>query len=207
MANGITLSRLILLALAAILLYQPSATARMIAAALIVLTIILDGVDGWVARAWDEVSDLGSVLDIAVDRVVEQVLWIVYATLLLAPVWAPIIVVARGVMTDAIRSYVLAKGATAFGMMESAWGQFLVSSRFMRAFYGGAKTVVFVYLALLAAADIAWADMPQAAYLPTLHTVALWLTVLVVGLTVLRGIPVFIEARRFFAPPRSTPPA
>ncbi|MFN8472113.1 MAG: CDP-alcohol phosphatidyltransferase family protein [Anaerolineae bacterium] len=109
MANGITLSRLILLALAAILLYQPSATARIIAAALIVLTIILDGIDGWVARAWEEVSDLGSVLDIAVDRVVEQVLWIVYASLLLTPIWAPIIVVARGVMTDAIRSYVLAE--------------------------------------------------------------------------------------------------
>ena len=64
MANTITLSRLILLALAAILLYQPSATARIIAAALIVLTIILDGVDGWIARAWDEVSDLGSVCQI-----------------------------------------------------------------------------------------------------------------------------------------------
>jgi len=152
-ANAITLSRLLWLAIAVVLLYQPSASARIIAAALIVLTIILDGVDGWVARAWDEVSDLGSVLDIAVDRVVEQVLWIVYATLLVTPAWAPIIVVARGVMTDAIRSYVLAKGATAFGMMESAWGQFLVSSRFMRALYGGAKTVVFVYLALLAAAE------------------------------------------------------
>ncbi|MFN8485800.1 MAG: hypothetical protein U0768_22395 [Anaerolineae bacterium] len=83
-------------------------------------------------------------------------------------------------------------------MMESAWGQFLVSSRFMRALYGTAKTAVFVYLALLAAADVAWANTPQAAWLPALHTIALWLTVLVVGLTVLRGIPVFIEARRFF---------
>ena len=206
MANAITLSRLLWLTIAVILLYQTSSTARIIAAGLIVLTIILDGVDGWVARAWDEVSDLGSVLDIAVDRVVEQVLWIVYATLFLAPVWAPIIVVARGVMTDAIRSYVFAKGATAFGMMESAWGQFLVSSRFMRALYGTAKTAVFVYLALLAAADVAWTDVTGALGagtgalpLPVLHTVGFWLTVLVVGLTVLRGIPVFIEARRFFA--------
>ena len=91
-------------------------------------------------------------------------------------------------------------------MMESAWGQFLVSSRFMRALYGTAKTVVFVYLALLAAADVAWTDVTGALGagtgalpLPVLHTVGFWLTVLVVGLTVLRGIPVFIEARRFFA--------
>ncbi len=91
-------------------------------------------------------------------------------------------------------------------MMESARGQFLVSSRFMGALYGTAKTVVFVYLALLAAADVAWTDTNPsvtthvyAPPLPLLHTVDLWLTVLVVGLTVLRGIPVFIEAHLFFA--------
>ena len=198
MANLITLSRLLWLALAVWAVYQPSVGWRLAAAGLTVFIIVLDGIDGIVARAWDEVSDLGSVLDIAVDRVVEQVLWIVYAHLGLVPVWAPLIVVGRGVLTDAIRAYVLAKGATAFGMMETGWGQFLVSSRFMRALYGGAKTVVFVYLALLAAAEVAWAGGPQFVTLAWMRAVALWLTVLVVSLTVLRGIPVFIEARRFF---------
>jgi hypothetical protein len=39
-------------------------------------------------------------------------------------------------------------------MMQSRWGQFLVSSRFMRGLYGVAKTVIFVYLALLPAARL-----------------------------------------------------
>ncbi len=199
MANAITLSRLLWLALAILLLLQANATARLVAAGLIILVIALDGIDGIVARAWDEVSDLGSVLDIAVDRVVEQALWVVYAYLGLVPLWAPIIVIARGVMTDALRSYVLAKGETAFGMMQSRWGQILVSNRPMRALYGIAKTVAFVYLALLAAAHVAWPGTPQAAWLPALDNLAWWLTLFVVGLTVLRGIPVFIEARRFFA--------
>ncbi len=198
MANAITLSRLVFLALAVWWLYLPSVGWRLGAAALIVLIIVLDGIDGIVARAWDEVSDLGSVLDIAIDRVVEQVLWVVYAHLGLVPLWAPLIVITRGVLTDALRAYVLAKGATAFGMMESPWGQFLVSSRFMRALYGTAKTVVFVYLALVAAAETAWTSTSQAVWLPTLNLLGLGLTVLVVSLTVLRGIPVFIEARRFF---------
>lgn len=202
MANLITLSRLVWLALAVWMLYQPSVGWRLGAAGLTVVIIILDGIDGIVARAWDEVSDLGSVLDIAVDRVVEQVFWIVYAHLGLVPVWAPVIVIARGVLTDAIRAYVLAKGETAFGMMQSRWGQFLVSSRFMRALYGVAKTVIFVYLALVAAAEVAWAGGPNFVTLAWLRTIALWMTVLVVSLTVLRGIPVFIEARRFFAAPQ-----
>ncbi|MCW5883254.1 MAG: CDP-alcohol phosphatidyltransferase family protein [Anaerolineae bacterium] len=199
MANAITLSRLPLLLIAVVMLYQPSAGWRLAAAVLIVVIIALDGIDGIVARAWDEVSDLGSVLDIAVDRVVEQVLWIVYASLGLIPVWAPLIVVARGVMTDAVRAYVLGKGETAFGMMQSRWGQILVSNRPMRAIYGAAKTIAFVYLALLAAAHVAWPGTPQAQWLPVLDDIAWWLTLFVVGLTVVRGIPVFIEARRFFS--------
>ena len=59
-------------------------------------------------------------------------------------------------------------------------------------------------LALLAAAEVAWAGGPQFVTLAWLRTIALWLTVLVVSLTVLRGIPVFIEARRFFGQARET---
>jgi CDP-diacylglycerol---glycerol-3-phosphate 3-phosphatidyltransferase len=100
--------------------------------------------------------------------------------------------------TQYVVALVLSKGETAFGMMQTGWGQFLVSSRFMRALYGIAKTVIFVYLALVAAAETAWAGTPQAVWLPTLSTICLALTVLVVGLTVLRGFPVLVEARRFF---------
>jgi phosphatidylglycerophosphate synthase len=81
MANIITVARFPLLVLIVILLTIPSAGARTVAVPLVLVLILLDTVDGIVARARKEESLLGSVLDIMADRSVEMVLWVVYAHL------------------------------------------------------------------------------------------------------------------------------
>lgn len=195
MANAITLSRLLFLAVAVWLLYQGGATAKIVSFVLIVLLIALDGVDGYVARKLGETSDLGSVMDIAIDRVVENVLWIVYADIGLVPIWVALVVVSRGLITDAIRSYALAKGQTAFEMMQTPWARWLVSGRPMRAFYGFLKAFVFAALALW----LAFADLyPAAPWLTPLRWVLLALVYLTVTITIVRGAPVVYESRRFF---------
>lgn len=195
LANAITLSRLILLALAVALLYTAGPVPKLIAFVLTVIIIVMDGIDGMVARARGETSDLGAVMDIAIDRVVENVYWIVYAHLQLVPVWVALIVVSRGIITDAIRGYVLARGKTAFEMMETPWARWLVSGRPMRAFYGGIKAVVFAALALFLALR-EW--YPGAGWLEPLRLVLLALVLLTVATTVLRGAPVVYESRRYF---------
>ncbi|HBY96705.1 MAG: CDP-alcohol phosphatidyltransferase family protein [Ardenticatenaceae bacterium] len=195
MANTITLSRLLFLAVSVALLYRPGARPKLIAFGLIVLLIALDGVDGYVARARGETSDLGSVMDIAIDRVVENVLWIVYADITLVPVWVALVVVSRGIITDAIRSYALAKGETAFEMMKTPWARWLVSGRPMRAFYGFMKAFVFAALALSLALREA---MPTAAWLQPLRLALLLLVFVTVAITLIRGAPVVYESRRYF---------
>lgn len=194
-ANAITLSRLALLALAVALLYVGGATPTVFAFLLTVLIIAMDGIDGIVARARGEVSDLGAVMDIAIDRVVENVYWIVFADLGLVPIWVALVVVSRGIITDAIRGYVLAKGETAFGMMKGRVARWLVSGRPMRALYGLLKAVVFAALVLfLALRDL----FPDAAWLEPLHLGLNVLVLLTVATTVLRGVPVVFESRRYF---------
>lgn len=194
-ANAITLSRLGLLGICVLLLYMPGVVSKVAAFALILLLIGLDGVDGWVARRRGEVSDLGAVMDIAIDRVVENVFWIVYADLGLVHVAVPLIVISRGIVTDAIRAYALAKGETAFAMMRTPWARWLVSGRPMRAFYGLLKAFVFAALALLMALE-AWA--PQAPWLAPINLGVGSLVVLTVIITLVRGAPVVYESRRFF---------
>lgn len=195
MANIISLSRLILLAIAVVLLYTPGPVPKLIAFILTVIIILMDGIDGMVARARGEVSDLGAVMDIAIDRVVENVYWIVYAHLALVPVWVALIVVSRGIITDAIRGFVLARGDTAFGMMKTPWARWLVSGRPMRAFYGGIKAVVFAALALFMGLREMY---PDAAWIDPLYTFLYILVIITVATTLLRGIPVIIESRRYF---------
>ncbi len=70
MANFIKLIRIPLLAVIVFLLYRPDASDHIIAAVLILVLILMDSLDGMVARKLQKTSLLGSVLDIAADRTV-----------------------------------------------------------------------------------------------------------------------------------------
>jgi len=197
MANIITISRLIPLGLTVLCFYVGGPAFQVAAAPLILILLLLDLVDGVVARRTNQVTKLGSALDIAMDRLVEFVLWVCFADLRLVPAWVPLIVIARGLIVDAVRSYALAFGETAFGMMHSRLGRFFVSSRFMRDFYGTTKTMAFVVLA--------WVHALNRGAFPTLVVTQPWfyiagyaLTVLTVALCLVRGVPVLFDARVLF---------
>lgn len=189
-ANFITLARLPLLGLVAWLLYFPGTPAAWLALLLLPVLFIMDWADGFMARSRGQVSGLGGVLDIATDRVVENVLWVVFAHLGLVPVWVPILFMARSFVVDGLRSYALAQGHSAFGMMRSPVGRFLVAGRFMRGLYGLAKGVSFGGLALLVA--LGGAARPAA---PGLDLAVRLLVYCTVGLCVVRGVPVLLDAR------------
>lgn len=198
LANAITLSRLGFLALSVFLLHVPDVTARLVAFFLIIITILIDAIDGVVARRRGSMSALGAVLDIAIDRVVENVFWITFVSLGLVPLWIALVVVTRGILTDAVRGFAMGQGLEPFEMMRTSWGRWLVSQRFMRGLYGLAKAVTFPALALLHAANLAWSNIPQAANLPALRALAYGLVAITIAMNLLRGLPVLIESRRFF---------
>jgi CDP-diacylglycerol--glycerol-3-phosphate 3-phosphatidyltransferase len=194
MANTITLGRLPLLVGIVLLLYLGSPMVQVLTAALVLLLILLDSLDGIVARRRNEVGMLGSKLDIAVDRIVELVMWVVYANLDLISVAIPIIVIIRGGLVDTIRSFSLVYGETSFGMMQTKWGRRLVASGFMRTTYGVAKATAFTLLALTLGLQGLWAGTPKASWADTLGAIAVVVSWIAAALCVIRGAPVLIEA-------------
>ncbi len=191
LANIITLSRIPLLILIIFLLYQPAATPRLVAAPLIILLVVMDSFDGAIARKRGETSVLGSVLDIAADRAVEYVMWVVFAHLRLISVIFPLIVLLRGTFVDAVRAVAPSKGLSPFEMMRSPVGRFLVKSPWLRTPFAMAKAVAFFFLAL--AHGLAAASSPALATVNVVAQVCAWLALL---LCLLRGLPVLIEAPR-----------
>ena len=187
--NLITLSRIPLLIVVVALLYGTSAEAQYVAAGLVVVLILFDMLDGMVARAMKQTSVVGSVLDIAADRTVELVMWIVYADLDLIPVVIPIFVVARGVFVDALRAGAQAQGLTPFARMRSRVGRFLVKSPWLRTPYGIVKAIAFFLLAL--ERGLALTQAPAGSGVGLAAQIAAWLAVF---LCAARGIPVLIEA-------------
>lgn len=188
MANIITVARFPLLFIYLGILYYGNQTLMFWNVLLIIIIFNLDSLDGWVARKLNEASLLGSVLDIATDRTLEYVLWVVYAHLGLIPVIVPIIVLVRGTAVDAVRSVRMKSGLSAFDQIQSPLSKFLVSSRFMRAIYGIAKGAAAALLTLASALQSNSGLLPNLVYQTGL--IFTWLSVF---LCVVRGLPVLIE--------------
>jgi CDP-diacylglycerol--glycerol-3-phosphate 3-phosphatidyltransferase len=189
LANAITLARLPLLVVIVIIFFIGDAAWRLAAVPLVLLLIMMDGLDGIVARQRQEVTLLGSVLDIAADRAVEIILWVMYANLGLISWIIPVTVIIRGALTDSIREAGYERGTTAFGAMRTGWGKWIVAGRPMRAAYGFVKALAFVLLAgtlALQSLGSAWADP-----IWMLGVATSWVAFV---FCIVRGVPVIVEA-------------
>ncbi len=135
---------------------------------LTILVIVLDAVDGIVARALREESKLGAKLDIYCDRVVELGYWYFFAYQHYIGFWVFSFFLVRGLVVD----FLSAKLSKPLG------DSFLRSSRFMRFFYGFLKLSSFALLIL-------GFDM-------NLAHIFVYLTVLI---CFLRALPLFFKSR------------
>jgi CDP-diacylglycerol---glycerol-3-phosphate 3-phosphatidyltransferase len=213
MANSITVGRVLLLFVAIAMIYSGNYWTIVIAGAMIGAIFAGDGLDGWVARRRNSSSKLGAVLDIAGDRVVENVLWVIFAEMQMVGVWAPLVVLTRSFVVDVLRSVALTEGKTAFGdttMARSKITWFLTASRFSRTAYGWSKAIGFVFLAWMVAwrlpdADGRFLDL----FLDYQGIRAIgWLMVYSsVALCVIRGLPVIWDAMYYLREEDEAQPA
>lgn len=196
LANWITLSRFPLLLGIIFILYHGSPTLRLVGVALLFVGLMLDTVDGVVARRRGETSLFGSVLDIAADRTYELVLWVCFADLRMIPIAIPLVVIARTTLTDAFRSIGVAHGVPPFEQHRSSLGRFLVGSPIMRTGYAVTKVVTFCGLALtLALGDdvtVAASGADPVSLLRIFQTTA-WVALF---FCVFRGLPVILGTLR-----------
>jgi phosphatidylglycerophosphate synthase len=192
LANCITLSRFPLLVIWILLLYLGSPPLRLAGVALLFVGLMLDTVDGVVARRTGRTSLFGSVLDIAADRTYELVLWVCFANLGMIPSVIPLIIVARTTLTDALRSLGVAEGTAPFAQPRSAVARFLVGSPLMRTGYSVIKLMAFCGLALAEALSGfpagATLGISVAPMLGVLQVIA-WSAVI---FCVCRGLPVLV---------------
>ena len=191
LANWITLSRFPLLLAIVLNLYLGTASMRLAGVAVLFAGLMLDTVDGVVARKTGKTSLFGSVLDIAADRTYELVLWVVFADLRLIPIAIPLIVIARTTLTDAFRSIGVGQGKAPFEQHRTALSRFLVGSTWMRTGYAVTKVLTFCGLALAEA-------LGSARMVGWLQYVA-WAAV---AFCVFRGLPVIISTlKRYWSTP------
>jgi phosphatidylglycerophosphate synthase len=205
LANCITLSRFPLLFIWILVLYLGSPQLRLAGVALLFVGLMLDTVDGVVARRTGRTSLFGSVLDIAADRTYELVLWVCFADLGLIPAAIPLIIVARTTLTDALRSIGVAEGTAPFAQHRTALARFLVGSAWMRTGYSVTKVTAFCGLALAEALSGFPAGTALGISIPStlgVLQVIVWLAVI---FCVFRGLPVLIAGAPRLRDPAPSP--
>lgn len=207
-ANMITVVRVILTFLT-IFLYGRGHPLPFLAFLLTILVIYMDALDGMIARRLGVASDFGALLDITGDRIVENVYWIYFTVAGMVSIWVPVLVIARGFLTDTVRSVAFAEGKTPFGeksMMRSAFSRFLVSSRFSRGLYGVLKAVVFCHLGFILAMKSGIAEgafAPHEKFMTGNALIAGIIVWVVFAMCIVRGLPVlwdgkdYVLAKRF----------
>lgn len=192
MANLITISRFVLLLVLLAVVYQSNPWWQLANLPLVGLIFFSDALDGYVARRFGEESLFGATFDIAIDRVVENVLWVVLAHLGLVAVWVPIVFIIRGTLVDSIRGQGLEQGQAPFDIMESNLGRFLVAGSFMRASYAVIKAAAFGWILM-------YQPLPELypAFWAIYEEAFVWTGMVLVWLAVAyclaRGLPVIIE--------------
>lgn len=196
LATWITLARFPLLGICLAILYLGSPPLRLVGAVLLFVGLLLDTVDGVVARARSETSLLGSVLDIAADRVYELSLWVSFAYLGLISAIVPLVVLVRTTLTDALRSVGVAEGTAPFDQPRARLARFLVASPWMRTGYSSAKVGAFCGLALAHALLGFPADSGLHGIAPDLLAAANAVAWAAVLFCVVRGVPVIVDGLR-----------
>lgn len=169
---------------------QGDTVAYMWALALTIIAFSLDGLDGYVARKFNETSKFGALLDIMGDRIVENTYWILFAVMGWLNILFPLIAITRGFVTDTIRSAAMEQGLTPFGMQVNPICKFITGSKFMRISYAVAKVLAFV---LIIAAKI-----PTCPHSETVGLIGFWAAVFAIVFCIVRGLPVVIEAKYLF---------
>lgn len=194
-ANIVSVTR-VFVAFAAIgLLYAETMPAYIASVILTIIAFAMDGVDGYIARKYNQSSEWGSVLDIMGDRIVEASYWIAFAVMGWLNILFPIVCIARAFTTDGIRSVALSKGMTAFGeksMQSTAWGKFICASKFMRISYAVAKVAAFV---LIITAYIPDLNLEAANIIRIVAEILAWIAII---FCVVRAIPVVAESGKLF---------
>jgi CDP-diacylglycerol--glycerol-3-phosphate 3-phosphatidyltransferase len=171
--NLLGLGRILATPVVMALLLLPGAGTDFAAAILFVVAALSDLLDGWIARARDQVTPLGVFMDLAADKVLVAGVLVAMVEADLVPAWIAATILIREFVVQAVRQLAAAEDV-------------VISARAL----GKAKTAATnagIAILLLAADAASGGPMATLGSGVTLTVVGLWVLVLATALAVISG--------------------
>jgi CDP-diacylglycerol---glycerol-3-phosphate 3-phosphatidyltransferase len=200
--NKVTLLR-VGVGFVAVSLFGRGLRMNLLAVALTVTAIALDGLDGYLARKKKMATPEGAQIDILGDRMIENMYFTYFAVVGMVSLWLPMLFFARGAAIDFVRGLAMKAGHSGWEsnvMLQSKWARLLVASRWSRGLYATLKCICFCYLGL----ELALTDGPVALLGPLtmdthalLHVGAQALAWASAAFCMLRGLPLLLQCSKY----------
>jgi CDP-diacylglycerol--glycerol-3-phosphate 3-phosphatidyltransferase len=172
-ANIITIMRIVLVPFFLVILLTEMQNKEIIAFAIFIIAAVTDALDGYVARKYNEVSDLGKFLDPLADKLLVTAALIALVYLQEVETWVAAIIILRELFISAFRFYFL---------IQSASFSASIPAKIKTTFQIVALAILIIYR-----------KMPFAHYLGMLGTAVLYIAVF---LTVYSGAEYIIRFSR-----------
>ncbi|MBQ7900400.1 MAG: CDP-diacylglycerol--glycerol-3-phosphate 3-phosphatidyltransferase [Clostridia bacterium] len=116
-ANKVTLARMALIPVFLIVLMSGILYADYIALVIFAVAALTDGIDGHIARKYNQITDFGKFLDPLADKLLIATALICFVELGRMPAWMAVIIIAREFIVTGLRSIAASKGVIIAAIM------------------------------------------------------------------------------------------
>lgn len=163
--NKLVMMRFIFIPFIIIFLYYDSIYTKIAAVLLFIIAMISDQIDGILARKWKQVTKFGGFMDQVSDKVMINLIWVVFLDLRLLPIWIVLLNLFRELVVTGIRGLAIAQGKI---LKSEKSGKYKAGLQFAVAMVG----LLFV----------AWAYMPNT---PIVSYLEPWMMDFLFGLAII----------------------
>src|SRR4051812_18535646 len=108
--NQLTLARLLLCAVFTVFMSLDAPFTGVAALVVFILASLTDWLDGYLARKWNQITDMGKLLDPLADKILISAAYIGFVAQDLIPMWVVVCIIAREFLITGLRTIAAAKG-------------------------------------------------------------------------------------------------
>ncbi|MBR3138583.1 CDP-diacylglycerol--glycerol-3-phosphate 3-phosphatidyltransferase [Candidatus Saccharibacteria bacterium] len=171
----LTLLRIVLAIISTVFFMLPYSWAKITALVIFIIASLTDRVDGYLARKYKQVTDLGAFLDPLADKMLINLTFLVFVFQSIVPLWVFAVILVRDFAVDGMR------------MMAARHKTTIAAS-----FYGKLKTTIQMVALII----IAFANIIQNQPLTIIGDIILYIAL---ALTVFSGLDYLIKGRKLLA--------
>ncbi|MBU1087445.1 MAG: CDP-diacylglycerol--glycerol-3-phosphate 3-phosphatidyltransferase [Candidatus Omnitrophica bacterium] len=186
--NKLTVTRIILSFIFIIFIFSQGFLAKTLAFAVFLIASLTDFFDGYIARKYNLITDLGKLLDPIADKILVLAAFSAFVYMRIIPVWMLVIIIFRELLITGIRLVLARKGKV---IAASIWGKYKTVGQMIAIF------IILSFIVIKEAGTNKYDFWSQAWQISSINIIN-FVMYITIGLTLVSGISYFLKNKNEF---------